>query len=157
MITSNWLMSAGALATALLVAAPVAAEPKAAFVARCSMCHQAGGEGLSGQFPRLAGRAAQIAQTPAGRHYMARVVLGGMSGPITVDGTPLVGVMPGMSTMSDAEIAEILSHIVTLGKPAKPAKPFKPADIAAVRAEGRPTMADNAALRAKLVAEGTIK
>ena len=154
MISSRWRL---ALLVLPVLAAPAAAEPKAAFVARCSMCHQAGGEGLAGQFPKLAGRAATIAQSPEGRRYMARVVLGGMAGPIMIDGVRVAGVMPGMATMSDAEIAEILSHAVTLGKPAKPAKPFKAAEIAAVRAEGRPSMADNAALRAKLVSDGVIK
>lgn len=139
------------------LAAPVAAEPRAAFVARCAMCHQASGNGLAGQFPRLAGRAATIAQSADGRQYMARVVLYGLTGPITVDDKPLMGVMPGMASMSDAEIAEILSHAVSLGKPAKPAKPFKPAEIAAVRAAGRVSMADNAALRARLVSSGAIK
>lgn len=152
-MSNRWMM----LVVAAAMAAPAAAEPKAAFVARCSMCHQAGGEGLSGQFPRLAGRAAGFAQSPEGRRYMVRVVLGGMAGPISVDGVPLAGVMPGMATLPDAEIAEILSRVVTLGKPAKPAKPFKPAEVAAVRAEGRPAMAENAALRAKLVESGVIK
>lgn len=154
MISNRWYL---ALAVAAGLAAPVAAEPKAAFVARCAMCHQAGGEGLSGQFPRLAGRAAIIAQSPEGRAYMARVVLWGMAGPITVEGAPLMGVMPGMASMADAEIAEILSHAVTLGKPAKPAKPFKPAEIAAVRAAGRASMADNNKLRADLSSKGLIK
>jgi mono/diheme cytochrome c family protein len=139
------------------IAAPAAAEPKAAFVARCGMCHQAGGEGLAGQFPRLAGRAAAMAQAPEGRSYMARVVLWGMAGRIMVEGAPLAGVMPGMAGMADAEIAEALSHAITLGKPAKPAKPFKAAAIAAVRAAGRVSMADNAALRATLVEKGLIK
>ena len=154
MISTRWLLALGMMAA---LATPAAAEPKAAYVARCSMCHQATGQGLAGQFPRLAGRAAAIAQGPDGRRYMARVVLNGMSGPITVDGAPLMGVMPGMATMADAEIAEILSHVVTLGKPARPAKPFKAAEIAAVRGEGRVSMADNAALRAKLVTDGVIK
>ena len=154
MISKHWSLALLALP---LAAAPAVAEPKAAFVARCSMCHQSGGEGLSGQFPRLAGRTAAIAQSPQGRRYMVRVVLGGMAGPISVDGAPVAGVMPGMATMADSEIAEILSHAVTLGKPAKPAKPFKAAEVAAVRAEGRPSMADNAALRAKLVSDGVIK
>lgn len=154
MISNRWHL---ALLVAAGVAAPVAAEPKAAFVARCAMCHQAGGEGLSGQFPRLAGRAAGIAQSPEGRAYMARVVLWGMAGPITVEGAPLMGVMPGMASMADAEIAEILSHAVTLGKPAKPAKPFKAAEIAAVRTAGRVSMADNNKLRADLSSKCLIK
>ena len=154
MTSTRWTMALLVLAG---LAAPAAAEPRGAFVARCSMCHQAGGEGLAGQFPRLAGRAAGIAQSPDGRKYMARVVLYGMVGPISIDGKPLMGVMPGMASMDDAEIAEILSHAVTLGKPAKPAKPFKAAEIAAVRAAGRVSMGDNAALRAKLVSDGLIK
>lgn len=145
------------LLAALLVAAPAAADPKTAFVSRCGMCHQATGEGLAGQFPKLAGRAAAIAQTPEGRRYMARVVLGGMAGPIEIDGVKLNGVMPGMAAMTDAEIAEVLSHAVTLGKPAKAAKPFKAEEVAAARADGKPSMADSKALRIELVTKGVIK
>lgn len=140
-----------------MIASAAHADPKTNFVSRCGMCHQAGGEGLAGQFPKLAGRAAAIAQAPEGRRYMARVVLNGMAGPIEVEGARVAGVMPGMAAVSDADIAEALNHALTLGKPAKPAKPFKPAEIAAVRAEGRATMADNRELRAKLVADGVIK
>jgi mono/diheme cytochrome c family protein len=121
------------------------------------MCHQSGGEGLTGQFPRLAGRAAAIAQAPEGRRYLVKVVLHGQAGPIEVDGSRISSVMPGMASVSDADIAEILSHVLTLGKPTKPAKAFKPAEVAAVRAEGRSSMAENNALRAKLVADGVIK
>jgi len=146
------------LALVAMMAVPAAAaDPKAAFVARCGMCHQATGDGLAGQFPKLSGRAAAIAQVPAGRRYLARVVLGGMAGPIEIDGVKLNGVMPGMASMSDEEIAEILSHIVTLGKPAKPAKPFKAAEITAARAEGGANMSSNKALRLQMVADGVIK
>jgi hypothetical protein len=126
------------------------------FVARCGLCHQASGDGLAGQFPRLSGRAAAIAQTAPGRRYMVRVLLGGLSGPITVDGKPVAGVMPGMASLTDSQIAEVLSHAITLGKPAKAAKPFSAAEVATIRAEGRPAMADNAALRAELAGKGVI-
>ncbi|MBU6166613.1 MAG: c-type cytochrome [Alphaproteobacteria bacterium] len=145
------------LAALLLPAAAALADPKAAFVARCAMCHQAGGEGLAGQFPRLAGRAAAIAGAPAGRRYLVRVVLHGMAGPIEVEGTRIAGVMPGMASLSDADIAAVLSHAISLGKPARPPRPVTPAEVAAVRGEGPGSMADNRALRAQLVAEGLIK
>ncbi len=152
------LIAMMALLFGTFAATPVqAADPKAAFSARCGMCHQATGAGLAGQFPRLSGRAAAIAQAPEGRRYLAKVVLHGQAGPIEVDGTRISGVMPGMSSVSDAEIAEILSYALTLGNPAKAAKPFKAAEVAAVRAEGRASMADNNALRARLVNEGVIK
>jgi mono/diheme cytochrome c family protein len=154
-------LGAAALLGGLLVAAPAAADPKSTFVSRCAMCHQAGGEGLAGQFPKLAGRAGAIAAAPAGRRYMTRVVLHGMAGPIEIDGVRVAGVMPGMASMSDADIAAALSHAITLGgKPAKSAKPVKPitaAEVAAVRAEGKATMADNRTLRAQLVTDGVIK
>lgn len=148
----------GVGAAGLLLATPAAADPKASFVARCAMCHQATGEGLAGQFPKLAGRAAAIAAAPAGRRYMARVVLHGMAGPIEVEGARIAGVMPGMASLTDAEIADVLSHAVALGgKPPKTVKPFTVAEVAAVRAEGKATMADNRALRAQLVTDGVIK
>lgn len=121
------------------------------------MCHQAAAQGLPGQFPRLAGRTAQIAQSPEGRRYLARVGLWGIYGPIEADGVAINGMMPGVAGISDAELSDILNHVLATGKPAKAAKPFKPGEIAAVRAEGRVSGTDNAALRKTLVAGGQIK
>jgi mono/diheme cytochrome c family protein len=140
-----------------VASSPSAADPKSSYLTRCSMCHQANAQGLPGQFPQLAGRAAQIAQTPEGRRYIARVALWGLYGPIEVNGTPINGMMPGVAGASDAEISDVLNHVLSLGKPAKPARPFKPADIAAVRAEGKVAGTDNAALRKTLVESGVIK
>jgi mono/diheme cytochrome c family protein len=134
-----------------------AADPKASYLTRCSMCHQSAAQGLPGQFPQLAGRTAQIAQTPEGRNYLVRVALWGLYGSIEIDGKTINGLMPGVAGASDAEISDILNHVTSLGKPAKPAKPFKPADIAAVRAQGKVSGTDNAALRKTLVASGVIK
>ncbi len=141
---------------AVIVGTAALAVPKATYVVRCAMCHQPGGEGLAGQFPRLAGRGAAIAQTPAGRHYLARTVLHGMYGTILVDGQSITGLMPSMVAMTDAEIAAALNHVLSLN-PTKPATPFKPAEIAAVRAEGKASGSQNAELRQQLVADGTIK
>jgi mono/diheme cytochrome c family protein len=134
-----------------------AADPKASYLTRCSMCHQSAAQGLPGQFPALAGRSAQIAQTPEGRRYLVRVALWGLYGPIEIDGKTINGLMPGVAGASDAEISDVLNHVTALGKPAKPARPFKPAEIAAVRAEGKVSGTDNAALRKTLLASGVIK
>jgi mono/diheme cytochrome c family protein len=141
----------------LAMAAPASADPKASYLTRCSMCHQSAAQGLPGQFPALAGRSAQIAQTAEGRRYLVRVALWGLYGPIELDGKTISGLMPGVASASDAEIADVLTHVTSLGKPAKPAKPFKPAEVAAVRAEGKVSGTDNAALRKTLVAAGVIK
>jgi mono/diheme cytochrome c family protein len=146
-----------ALWMALAWSSGATADPKTSFLTRCSMCHQSNAQGLPGQFPQLAGRTAQIAQVPEGRHYLVRVALWGLYGPIDVNGTPINGLMPGVAGASDAEISDVLNHVIGLGKPAKPARPFKAADIAAVRAEGKVAGTDNAELRKTLVASGVIK
>ncbi|PZN96343.1 MAG: cytochrome C-552 [Alphaproteobacteria bacterium] len=136
---------------AALCAAPATAAPPPAWKANCQVCHQADGQGLAGQFPRLAGRAATIATKPAGRAYLAAVVTNGLAGRITVDGTPIIGVMPSFATLSDRDLAAALSHAARGGT----AAPFKPAEIAAART----TPMKNSAmteLRARLVADGTI-
>jgi mono/diheme cytochrome c family protein len=134
----------------------LAADPKTSYLTRCSMCHQSTAQGLPGQFPALAGRSAQIAQSPEGRNYLVRVALWGLYGAIEVDGKTMNGLMPGVAGASDAEVSDILNHVISL-KPAKAAKPFKPAEVAAVRAQGKVSGTDNAALRKTLVASGVIR
>ena len=141
---------------AVVIARPVSAAG-AAYAARCAVCHRAAAEGVAGQFPRLAGRTAAIAQTPDGRAYLARVVLHGMLGTIDVDGRTITGLMPGMATMNDADIAEAINHALVAGTPDKPAKPFTATEIAAVRAAGKVSMGKNAELRMQLVKAGAIK
>jgi nitrite reductase (NO-forming)/hydroxylamine reductase len=144
--------------TAALFSLPArAADNKAVYVARCAMCHQSNGQGLSGQFPRIAGRLGPIARDAGGRHYLLRTVLHGMYGNIVVDGQSIIGLMPEFSSISDQDIAAALNHVVGLDKTVKPPLPFKPADVAAVRAEGKVNASANAELRKSLVASGVIK
>ncbi len=55
------------------------------FETNCQICHQAGGVGVAGQFPRLAGRVGAIASSDDGRKLLPTVVLYGMSGSVAVD------------------------------------------------------------------------
>lgn len=109
-----------------------------AFDTNCSMCHQLGAAGVPGQFPRLAGRAAKIAATTAGKTYLESVVLFGMIGGITVDGSEIVGgVMPSFASLSDQDLADALNYVVSLddsGKLQWKGAMFTAADIAKARA-----------------------
>ena len=103
---------------ALLVAATLAATIDAAaadgaqvFDTSCAFCHQAGGVGVPGQFPRLAGRVGAIASNPDGKAFLPKVLLNGMSGRITADGEPVLGIMPAFDTMSDDDIAAVLTYL----------------------------------------------
>jgi len=73
----------------------------------CSTCHQEDGAGVPGVFPPLAG--SDFLMADAGRSI--GVVLDGLSGPITVNGTEYNSVMPPMSQLNDDEIANILTYV----------------------------------------------
>ena len=112
-------------------------EPNAVYDKNCALCHQKGGTGVSGQFPRLAGRVGAIAATDAGRCYLLDVVLFGMAGQVEVDRVPIVGAMPSFATLSDEELASVLNYVTHLeGAQKQEAKPgaLTAADAAGARA-----------------------
>jgi mono/diheme cytochrome c family protein len=89
------------------------AEPSAESYQRCAACHMATGEGIPGAFPPLKGRVASMAASTEGRAYLVAVVNSGLMGPITVAGTPYMGVMPAQGSVYDAAgISEALNHAV---------------------------------------------
>jgi mono/diheme cytochrome c family protein len=104
----------------------------------CSGCHQRSGRGIAGGFPPLARHAPQLL-AQKGSAYMARVILFGLTGAIEVEGTPYSGVMPSWSSLSDAEIAAVIDHVLTTwGNDQhlpKDFRPIVPAEITAARAE----------------------
>jgi mono/diheme cytochrome c family protein len=105
----------------------------------CAMCHQRGGAGAPGAFPRLAGRAGALAALPAGRKMMISTVVFGMSGAVEADKQTIHGMMPALVQLNDAQVAQALSYIASLD--GKKARPFTAAEVAAVRAQGRLTPA----------------
>src|SRR6201989_1283535 len=100
----------------MLVAATVAASADGAQVydTSCAFCHQAGGVGVPGQFPRLAGRVGEIASKPEGKSFLPLILLNGMSCLVTVDGEQILGIMPGFDSMSDDDMAALLSYLTGL-------------------------------------------
>ena len=128
-----------------------AAEGSAVYLQHCQMCHQSAGAGLAGQFPRLAGRVAAMAAVPEARPYLVHVIGQGMSGSITVDGEALVGMMPGFAQIPDADVASLLNHLITLGKPPRKAPtPFTTEEVQALRAGPALSATDTHALRKTL-------
>ena len=56
-----------------------------AYANSCGACHQPNGQGVADTFPALAGHAPELLARPGGRDYLARLVLYGMEGQITVE------------------------------------------------------------------------
>jgi len=147
----------GMLGTAAVACAAVAhASGPQFYAARCATCHGVSGEGNGTLAPRLNGRVSKVATKPEGRRYLILVMLNGMFGAITVDGKPYRGVMAPVSTMSDDGIADLLTHIASTGKAAKHVAAFTGAEVAKVRAEGKRSISEVAAERARLAEKGLI-
>ncbi len=140
------------LAAALLAAATgsAAADGAAIFDANCAFCHQAGGVGVPGQFPRLAGRVGAIAANPEGKKLLSQILLSGMGGRIAVDGEQIIGVMPAFDTLSDDDIAAVLSYLTSLDHAAVP---FTEEEIKLTREQAKSSPPDVVTQRAKLAAE----
>jgi len=134
-VTLGFAATLGALGPAAASAQEAAADGAKLYARHCSVCHQAGGAGREGAYPRLAGRAADLARRPDGRRVMIAAGLYGMAGKLEVDGKPIMGVMPGFAQLPDDEIARVLTYVAGFG--GKAAAPFQPAEVAAVRVSGR--------------------
>jgi cytochrome c oxidase cbb3-type subunit 2 len=77
------------------------------YIANCSACHQAGGEGLPGVFPPLKGSGV-VNKDDAAKHF--QVVLNGMQG-ARAGGVMYAAAMPPFAgALSDAEIADIIDY-----------------------------------------------
>jgi mono/diheme cytochrome c family protein len=145
------------LAAAMLAAVTSAAVPNEAWAdgaqiydTNCAFCHQAGGVGVPGQFPRLSGRLGEIAAKPEGKKFLPQILLNGMSGRITVDGEQILGIMPGFDSMTDDDMAALLSYLTALEH--APVT-YSAEDIKTARAQPKLSPSDVAAQRTELAAK----
>lgn len=81
---------------------------KAVYLANCAACHQPAGTGLAGAFPPLA-KSDYLAKQSLDK--VITVVLKGLTGAITVNGSKYNGVMPGLPQLSDTEVANVLTYV----------------------------------------------
>lgn len=82
---------------------------KKIFSANCATCHQAGGTGVAGQYPPLAGSE----WVNGGTKRLGMILLKGLQGPVTVKGARYGSAVmqPWDKTLSDAKIADVLTYI----------------------------------------------
>lgn len=88
---------------------------------------------MPGSVPPLVGRIDRIASTPAGRRYLADVLMNGVSGPIKASGMPYNAEMPPFRYLQDEQVAQILTWLASRGQ-TSPAPQITAAEIAAARA-----------------------
>jgi len=94
---------------------PVQIDPvargKSLFIANCAQCHQATGQGVPNIYPPLAG-----SEWATGKEEgVVRILLNGLSGPITVEGKQFNNAMPAFGASgyawNDAKIAWVLTYV----------------------------------------------
>ena len=110
------LVSASAIGLSLLAATfvllPDSAEAQEdvdgqeIYLSSCSACHQPDGLGVPSTFPPLSGNP-NVQDT----EYVQTVITEGLSGPIDVLGSTYDGVMPPITSLSDAEIDAVTAYI----------------------------------------------
>lgn len=94
-------------APAAAPATPAVADGQAVFARTCQTCHQANGQGLPNTFPPLT--ASVLVNGDKGR--LIRLALHGLQGRIVVDGKPYNNVMPPWKSLSDADMAAVLTYV----------------------------------------------
>ncbi len=81
---------------------------KQVYMGLCFACHQPDGKGLPGAFPPLAGSDYLLAD----RERAVRIILKGLTGPVTVNGKTINSAMPPQeAVLTDAQIADVLTYI----------------------------------------------
>jgi mono/diheme cytochrome c family protein len=78
-----------------------------AYQATCGACHQATGQGVAGAFPPLA-ESEWVTGDP---ETPIRIVLAGLTGPVTVKGQTFNSLMPPPPGMDDAKIAQVVTFV----------------------------------------------
>jgi mono/diheme cytochrome c family protein len=111
----------GTLAAAALLAAALPAQAQTGagrgdaglrvYATNCAVCHQAGGTGMAGAFPPLAGHVPELLKRADGRSYVGKLLLFGLEGEISVNGNSFAGAMPPWEALSDSDIAAVINYV----------------------------------------------
>ena len=83
------------------------ADGKSIYAKTCFACHQQSGEGLPNAFPPLA----KSDYLNADVNRAIKTVIKGLTGKVTVNGKVFNSAMPAQATLSDKEIADVLTYV----------------------------------------------
>jgi mono/diheme cytochrome c family protein len=111
------------------------ADSKGIFVSNCAVCHQPDGKGAPGVYPPLADSVGRYVVLKDGRTYLIDVVSFGMGGKIDSGGDSFEGEMPPWPQLSDQEVADVLTYVLTGLNPKLLPSGFKPISADEVKAE----------------------
>jgi mono/diheme cytochrome c family protein len=82
-------------------------DGKQVFGAKCAACHQASGQGVAGVFPPVAASEWVLGD----EKVLTNILLHGVNGEMEVKGIVYKGAMPAWESLSDEELAAVMSYI----------------------------------------------
>ena len=88
------------------VSAALLASGKSVYAQNCLTCHMADGLGVDGMNPPLA----KTDYVLGDKTRLTKVLLNGLQG-VEIDGEKYHGVMPAQATLTDAQIAAVLTYV----------------------------------------------
>ena len=88
------------------VPAPLLAQGKSVYAQNCLTCHMADGLGVDGMNPPLA----KTDYVLGDKTRLTKVLLNGLQG-VEIDGEKYRGVMPAQESLTDAQIAAVLTYV----------------------------------------------
>lgn len=91
----------------LLAGAAPAIDGKQLFGAKCAACHQGSGLGVAGVFPPVAASE----WVTGDEKILSNILLHGVNGEMVVKGNTYKGAMPAWKSLSDDELAAVLTYI----------------------------------------------
>ena len=91
----------------LLAGAAPAVDGKQLFGAKCVACHQSSGLGVAGVFPPVAASEWVLGD----EKILTNILLHGVNGEMIVKGNKYNGAMPAWKSLSDDELAAVLTYI----------------------------------------------
>lgn len=97
----------------------------------CVACHQSNGQGITGVYPTLV-NADWVQDNP---EMLIKVILGGLAGPIEVNGQPYNNAMTPFNRLNDQQIAAVLTLIRTDDSFNNNSYEVSPELVASVRAD----------------------
>ncbi len=111
--------------------AAAAVDGKQVYGSKCAACHQASGLGVPGVFPPVAGAEWVVGD----EKVLTQIVLHGVNGEMQVKGVTYKGTMPAWNTMSDEELAAVMSYM--RGEWGNQASAISPDTVKAQREAGK--------------------